>query len=120
MSSHPIVHVDIPANDGKAASKFYADAFGWKINHSAEEFNYTMFDADGGPGGGFPHLTDGFEIGHVLIYIGTDDIDASLKTVESLGGKTAVPKTEIPDIGWFAIFEDPTGNNIGLYQDKNA
>jgi predicted enzyme related to lactoylglutathione lyase len=26
-----------------------------------------------------------------------------------------VPKTEIPGIGWFGVFTDPTGNKVGLY-----
>ena len=53
--------------------------------------------------------------GDVLIYIGTDDIEASLAKIQALGGKVVAPKTEIPQTGWFAIFTDPTGNKIGLY-----
>ncbi len=51
----------------------------------------------------------------MLIYLSSDDIDADLGKVGSLGGATVVPKTEIPQTGWFAIFTDPTGNRIGLY-----
>lgn len=114
MASHPIVHVEIPANDRAAAGTFYSGLFGWQTD-SYEEMNYTMFNPGSGPGGGFPEISDGFEAGHVLIHVETDDIDASLTKAESLGGKTAVPKTEIPGIGWYAIFTDPTGNSIGLY-----
>jgi uncharacterized protein len=34
---------------------------------------------------------------------------------ESLGGKILMPKTEIPHVGWWAAFADPTGNRIALY-----
>ena len=62
-----------------------------------------MFQADPGPGGGFVKSGDhGYKQGEVLIYISTDDIDATLAKVESLGGKTLQPKTEIPQTGWFA------------------
>ena len=57
--------------------------------------------------------------GEVLIYIATDDIDASLAKINKLGGKTLVPKNEIPDIGWYAVFTDPTGNKFGLYTDSH-
>ena len=52
----------------------------------------------------------------LIVYVGSDDIDADLAKVESLGGKTVFPKTEIPHVGWFAIFTDPTGNRIALFK----
>jgi predicted enzyme related to lactoylglutathione lyase len=51
----------------------------------------------------------------VRVSIQTDDIDSTLAEVEKLGGKTVTPKTEIPDMGWFAVFTDPEGNYIGLF-----
>ena len=118
MSNHPIVHVEIPAQDTAAASKFYADAFGWNIQVDPS-FNYHMFQADPGPGGGFVEIggMGDYKQGEVLIYIGTDDIDATLAKVEALGGKTLQPKTEIPQMGWFAYFADPAGNRIALFMN---
>lgn len=115
MKSHPIVHIEIAAKDTAAASKFYADLFGWKIEVDPQ-FNYYQFAAEGGPGGGFVEA-DGKQnkAGDIIPYIGTDDIDAFLKKAESLGGKILQPKMEIPGQGWFAFFADPTGNRIGLY-----
>ena len=121
MANHPIVHIEIPARDTAAASKFYADAFGWNIQHEPS-FNYYMFQANPGPGGGFVDVGNeigGYKVGEVLIYIGTDDIDATLAKIESLGGKTLQPKTEIPQTGWFAYFADPAGNRIALYTSMN-
>lgn len=118
MAGHTIVHVEIPAANGGAAGEFYAELFGWKVQNYAG-MNYTMFEAEGGPGGGFPQV-DGEMVssGSVLIYVGTDDIDASLAKAEQLGGATIVPKTQIPGVGWFGIFSDPTGNRVGLYSDS--
>jgi predicted enzyme related to lactoylglutathione lyase len=118
--AHPFVHVEIPADDTLAAGKFYGDVFGWNIE-TDPTFSYTQFRAEGGPGGGFvsTQATDGgmmpAKADSLLLYIGTDDIDASLAKVEAHGGKTVLPKTEIPGIGWFAIFTDPTGNRLALY-----
>ncbi|HEY7348253.1 MAG TPA: VOC family protein [Ktedonobacterales bacterium] len=119
MSNHPIVHIEIPGTDTKAAAKFYEDAFGWNIQTDPSFEGYPMFQAEGGPGGGFvkPGEAMGvsYKVGEVLIYIDTDDIEASLAKVQSLGGKVVLPKTDIPQVGWFAVFADPTGNKIGLF-----
>jgi uncharacterized protein len=117
MSNHSIVHIEIPANSPAAAGRFYADLFGWKLQVDPA-FDYHMFQAEPGPGGAFVKVgeeSSGYKVGEVLIYVSTDDIDATLARIASLGGKTLVPKTEIPHTGWFAIFADPTGNRIALF-----
>jgi predicted enzyme related to lactoylglutathione lyase len=42
-------------------------------------------------------------------------IDATLETIEAHGGKTVLPKREIPHVGWWAVFADPSGNHLGLF-----
>ena len=118
MSDHPIVHIELSAQDPGDAGKFYADLFGWKIE-SDEAMDYVMFRAEPGPGGGFVKAGEqGMEAGDVLIYVATADIEAALTKAESLGGKTVVRKTEIPNVGWFGVFTDPTGNAVGLFTTK--
>ena len=52
------------------------------------------------------------------VYIMVDDILDTLRQVESRGGKTLTPRTEIsPGMGWFAAFADPVGNEFGLYEE---
>ncbi len=118
MSNHSVVHIEIPANDPATASKFYADLFDWKIQVDPS-FDYHMFQPDHGPGGGFVKVGEAmgmsYKPGEVLIYVSTDDIDATLARAASLGGKILQPKTEIPNVGWFGIFSDPTGNRIALF-----
>jgi predicted enzyme related to lactoylglutathione lyase len=81
--------------------------------------NYSMWEAGDGSGGGFPAVSDDAPAGHVLVYIHSDDIEADLKKVEELGGKVIHPKSEIPQTGWYAFFQDPTGNVLGLYTSMN-
>jgi predicted enzyme related to lactoylglutathione lyase len=76
--------------------------------------------ADGGPGGGFVEVGQSgvpveYKADSLLVYVSTDDIDATLAKDESLGGKILMPKTEIPHVGWWGVFSDPTGNRIALY-----
>ncbi len=115
MSDHPIVHIELSADDPKAAGKFYGDVFGWDIEYMPE-MDYVTFGAEPGPGGGFNKVdNETNKAGDVLIYIQTGDIEATLEKIEDLGGHTVLPKTEIPTIGWFALFTDPTGNRVGLF-----
>jgi uncharacterized protein len=122
MASHPIVHIEIPVTNPVEAAKFYNALFDWKIEHD-ETFNYTQFDAEGGPGGAFVDInTDPnlHQIGQALIYVDSDDIPTSLSRVEALGGQVVTAETEIPGIGWYAIFTDPSGNKVALYKSVRA
>ena len=114
MSDHHVVHVEFSAKDLEATGNFYRDLFGWEVVQITE-MNYATFETGDNAGGGFNPVSDTNPSGTVVVYIGTDDIDASLAKAESLGGKTVLPKTEIPETGWFGLFSDPTGNVVGLY-----
>ncbi len=118
MSKRNVVHVELPAANVEAAAKFYANLFGWKIE-SVPEMNYTMWEDGSGFGGGFNEVSAENPAGKVLVYIDSDDIDADLKKVVQLGGKVLHEKMEIPQTGWFGIFQDPTGNVLALYTSMN-
>jgi predicted enzyme related to lactoylglutathione lyase len=118
MSKRNIVHIEIPAADGIKAGKFYHDLFGWKIE-TDPKMNYTMWEPGVGPGGGFSPLNELTKPGEVLIHIDSEDIEADLKRIKALGGTVVMGKTEIPSIGWYALFKDPTGNTLSLYTSMN-
>jgi predicted enzyme related to lactoylglutathione lyase len=112
---HKIVHVELTAKDRLALSKFYADVFGWEIEH-IDAMNYSTFKAGDGVGGGFNPVTAENPVGTVTIYIETDDVPASLKAVEKAGGSIISPEMDIPNTGTFGLFRDPQGNLIGLFK----
>ncbi len=120
MGKHPIVHLELAAKDPAAEAKFYREAFGWEIEVDPQ-YDYHQFKAEGGPAGGFVRVDNTtYKQGDIIPYIQTDDIDAALKKVESLGGKTLQPKTPIQGVGAFAFFADPAGNRVGLFQTGPA
>lgn len=108
-------HIEFSANDPTAAGTFFRELFGWE-SHYDKALDYHMFSNGERSGGAFVKV-DGTNVkpGYVCVYVNSDDIDADLAKVQSLGGAVMVPKTAIPNMGWFAIFSDPTGNPIGLY-----
>ncbi len=117
MATQPIVHIEIVSKDPRAAGNFYKEVFGWEIEID-EKFNYVQFKANPGPAGGIPQVDEAQNMkpGDVVLYINSDDINADLAHIGACGGKTLVPKMEIPGIGWFAIFSDPTGSRLALFQ----
>lgn len=120
--ANQIAHIEIASKDPAAAGKFYGGLFGWPIQTAGPDLgNYVMWGNEGELGGGFPQA-DGemFNAGDILIYVGVDDIEATLAHAEELGGKTLLPRTEIPGMGWFAILSDTSGGRIALYSTVNA
>jgi predicted enzyme related to lactoylglutathione lyase len=121
VSNHAIVHIEIPSKSPAETSQFYEKVFAWPMeNHP--EYNYITFATGPQQGGGFTEVggatPEGYpqqDINSVLVYVSTDDINGSLAKVEANGGKTLYPRSEIPGVGWFAIFEDPVGNRLALF-----
>jgi uncharacterized protein len=118
-----IVHFEIPVDDRKRAEAYYNDAFGWIIN-AMPEFDYAMAgttesDENGMPknpsaiNGGLPKR--GGPVQHTVVTIHVDDVDAALKKIELLDGKTVQSKMPIGDTGFTAYFKDTEGNVVGLW-----
>ncbi len=105
---------EVAGKDREALKGFYSQLFDWKLN-DMEEMPYTGVEAsDDGIPGGIGQAPDGHP-GHVIFYVSVDDVDATLKEVESLGGKAEMGPVEIP-VGRIAHFSDPEGHVLGLWQ----
>jgi hypothetical protein len=114
MTKRNVVHIEIPTRNHQESIKFYGELFGWKTEYFPD-MHYTTWEADEHPGGGFSDAKPG----EILIHINSDDIEADLKKAKSLGATIVREKTEIPNIGWWCVFKDPTGNQIALYTALN-
>lgn len=110
---NPIVHWEIAAKNGKKLQAFYGGLFGWKIN-SDNPMNYGVVQPGGKRGidDGIFQSQDGDK--RVTICAEVGNPDTFLKKAQSLGGKTVMPTTVIPNMVTFAIFADLEGNLFGL------
>ena len=118
MSAHKIVHVDFSSNDRVVSGNFYQELFDWKVKQ-IPEMDYATFESgDGSVGGGFNPINDDNPAGTVMVYIETDDINASLKQAETLGGTILSQPRHIPDVGLFAYIKDLSGNTLALLQPE--
>lgn len=107
-----------------AAGKFYANTFDWKTKavDMGPMGTYTLFGRDGKDNnvGGMINMPPNMKgvPSNWVAYFATDDVDASAKKAEALGGKTMMKPMDIPNIGRFCIVQDPQGAVFALY--KNA
>jgi len=119
-----LVHFEIPFDDGERARTFYREAFGWSVM-TMPEMDYTMVSTGPSSEGGGPS-EPGYIGGGMLqrsaaqqspvVVVDVDDIDAALKKIEGLGGKTVVSRQPVGEMGFSAYFTDTEGNLTGLWQ----
>jgi len=113
---NPFVHVEIGTRDMEKARGFYERAFDWRVEIAPSEGPpYGLIDTGAPPKGGLFALPPDVPVG-VTVYIGVDSIEEALSRIEAAGGKTVMPKQEVPSEGWFALFSDLDGNVLGLWE----
>ena len=109
----PVVHFEVVGKDGAKLQRFYGELFDWKIN-ADNPMNYGIVDNAGeGINGGVGQSPEG---PHATFYVEVPNIDEALEKAESLGGKTLMPREEIPNMVTFALLADPEGNTVGLVE----
>lgn len=109
----PVTHFEILGKDAGLLQKFYAAAFGWQIRQQFPGYAMVVPGADAGINGGIGAAPGG---GHVTLYVEVDDLSGALQRITGLGGKVAVPTSDIPGGPLFAMIHDPEGHLIGLVQ----
>lgn len=115
MAHGDITHIDIPVSDMAAATAFYSGLFGWQIAEMPGFEGYPMWQAPNGiSGGGLAPREEGFT--HPRSYVEVDSIDDALRRAVELGGTVAREKAPIDETSSWAVFTDPDGNQIGLYE----
>ncbi len=117
---HSFCHIEISTTDLERARDFYSGLFGWKVEMMPDQ-SYATFETGTPPAGGFRKVDriDPGEPGSPLNYILVENIEATIEKAQELGaGPVVVEKTAVGDMGWFAIFVDPDGNSVALWQTK--
>lgn len=115
MAHGDITHVDIPVSDLEKAGEFYGEVFGWQISAPPGFEDYPMWQAPNKiSGGGLAPRSEGFTQPRSTVEV--DSIEDTLAKVTQIGGTVLMEKSPITDTSWWAVFADPDGNEIGLYE----
>jgi predicted enzyme related to lactoylglutathione lyase len=111
------VHMELNTSDPEAAKEFYAAVFGWTYQEvPMPDGMYSMIlTPSGGLGGivknSLPDAPDQW-----VGYVGVESIEKAVGVIEAQGGRILVPETEIPGMGKFSIFLDPTGATCAAWE----
>lgn len=114
MAHGDIMHLEIPVSDFDAAKAFYGALFGWQITDVEGFADYPMFQGPNGISGGA--LVKRGDSTQPLSIIEVDSIDDALATATAGGGSVVVAKDNITETSWWAVFTDPDGNRVGLFE----
>ena len=118
------VWCELMTTDMKAAESFYSKVVGWKPVPFAPDGSYTVFNNSAGGVGGVMNLPDSArQMGappHWIMYLGTPNVDDTAMRVTQLGGRVHKQPEDIPNVGRFAVVQDPFGATFALLQPKPA
>lgn len=117
MAHGDITHFEIPVGDFAKSTDFYTKLFGWQIAEVPGFAGYPMWQAPNHESGGaLTEREEGFT--QPRAYVTTDSIDDTLALAEANGGRVVRAKGEITPTSWWAAFEDPDGNIVGLFEGE--
>ncbi len=111
---HPIAYVELAVADIERSKRFYVDSFGWAFNDYGPEYA-GIRSADGATemgglaGGGQGHP------GGTVVFVQSDDLDASARAVIAAGGILDADPYAYPG-GRRFTFTDSDGNRLGVFQ----
>jgi len=114
---------ELMTSDIDGAKKFYTEMFNWKLEDINNEMPYTLAKIDGQESAGMMNMPP--EAGGMPpmwgAYVTVDDVEASAKQAEELGGKIIMAARDIPNIGRFCVISDPQGATLTIitYFDQN-
>lgn len=108
----PIVFFDIAGPDGDTQRRFYSEIFQWDVDDegrfSVDTLNLPL------------QALLRTDPANVMVYLGVEDVAATLDKVKKLGGEIQAPRFEVPGLVVLGLFTDPAGNHIGLVEIRDG
>lgn len=108
-----ISYLRIPASDPQSAGRFYREVFGWKMDLDRPDPSF-----EDGTGHVIGHISSEHEVAGeagVRPYVYVESIDDALEKVTASGGRVVIEPYPEGDLS-VAVFEDPAGNVVGVWQ----
>lgn len=113
-----IIWNELMTTDAPAAVEFYKQTLGIDTGKMPGPMDYSLVKAGGDDVAGIMAITP--EMGpvppHWGVYFGVVDVDATLEKAKSLGGNVLVSPQDIPEIGRFAVLQDPQSAAFSIFK----
>ena len=118
MTEHKIVHWELMGPDADGLTGFYKTLFGWDSQAVPGFDDYSIVDeSQSGLGGGIGKGNEHMPSYHT-VYVQVANVAEHLEQVEANGGSTVMPRTVVPGMVTFGLFNDPAGNLVGLVEEE--
>lgn len=114
MANPLISHIEIPSTNLDTTKDFFNKLLGWEFKAFGN--GYLLYNNHKGIMVGLRKVDRIGKGDNTVFHISVENIDEILTKCVELGGSLKRGKTIIPAMGWYALFFDPDGNTIGLYQ----
>lgn len=113
--------VDLGTTDLEGAKTFYGELFGWtpQVAEDPAAGGYTTFLKDGAMVAGAMKTMSPEQPVAWSTYVAVTDANATMARAEAAGAKPIMPAMDVMDIGRMALFADPTGAVLGLWQPRS-
>lgn len=115
---NPFVHVELMTTDLGKSKEFYQSLFDWKLQDVPGD--YTLIQVGEGTGGGMMKVPMPGMPSSWMAYVLVDDIVAATGKARELGANVVKDVTEVPGMGRFSVFIDPTGACLAMWQPAMA
>jgi predicted enzyme related to lactoylglutathione lyase len=117
-----VVWNELLTSDADAAGQFYSKVLGVEVEKVAMPgMDYTLLKVGGNMVAGVMNKTP--EMGpipsHWAVYFAADDTDTMARKAESLGATIRVQPQDIPEVGRFAVLQDPQGAVFSIIKVNN-
>lgn len=111
-----ICYIELPALDIATSSAFYRDVFGWDLrvrNDGSLAFDDSVHQVSGTWVLGREPNSSGMRV-----YVMVDDAVATVASIRAHGG-AIVQEVGVHPTETLALFSDPAGNVLGIYQQRS-
>ena len=108
---------ELYTTDPKKVGDFYANLFGWTREPMPTPMGeYTVFKKGDAQAAGMMQITKEMPgmPPHWMVYFAVEDSDRTVEKAKGMGAHVMVPPTDIPNIGRFAILNDPQGAGFAV------
>jgi predicted enzyme related to lactoylglutathione lyase len=106
-------YLRIPASDPPRSAAFYAAVFGWAVDVDREDPSFSD-----GTGHVIGHFRSDLPVAGdagIRPYVFVESVEATLAEAEAQGAEVVTPPYPEGDLT-VAMFRDPAGNQIGVWQ----
>jgi predicted enzyme related to lactoylglutathione lyase len=113
-----ICYIVMPSRDVERSGTFYRDVFSWTLRTDGEG-GASFDDSTGQVSGTWVSDRPAASRGNLEVHIMVDDLVRTIDAIRDAGGSVDETDIHVESERW-AVFTDPDGNRLGIYQQAGG